>query len=146
MINNDTNQSDEPCQDWTGNGVSLVKAMNRWEDKVGLITAERGGHYKSDARYPWRLSKANLDKNFDKRHEWRQDQFKGSMVNDVNVFKTIYSNSLRQVAILEKKIDKKEIDKEEKAEYKAGVLWIKDYRRRVQNENRQKRRQRRAGS
>ena len=68
------------------------------------------------------------------------------MVNDVNVFKTIYSNSLRQVAILEKEIDKKEIDKEEKAEYKAGVLWIKDYRRRVQNENRQKRRQRRAGS
>jgi len=142
----DTNQSEEPCQDWTGNGVSFEKAITNWEDKVGLERAERGGYYKSDAKYPWRLGKANLEKNFSKRHEWRQDEFRGSMVNDVNVLKLIYSNSVKQVAILKKKIDKKELDKAEKAEYKAGVLWIKDYRRRVENENRQKRRQRRAGS
>ena len=57
------------------------------------------------------------------------------MVNDVNVFKKIYSDSQKQVAILKEKIEKKDVDKRDKAEYKAGVLWIKDYRRRIENEN-----------
>ena len=66
------------------------------------------------------------------------------MVNDVDVFKLIYSDSQKQVDILKKKIAKKEVDKRDKAEYKAGVLWIKDYRRRIENENRQKRREKQA--
>lgn len=141
----ETNQAEEPCQNWQGNGGTFEDAITNWENRIGLVLADRGGYYLNDAKYPWRLAKANLDENFDKRHEWRQDEFRGSMVNDVNVFKKIYSDSQKQVAILKEKIEKKDVDKRDKDEYKAGVLWIKDYRRRIENENRRKRRQDKAG-
>ena len=140
----ETQQSEAPCQNWEGGSVTLDQAIANWEDRIGLERAERGGYYLGDAKYPWRLAKANLDKNFDKRFEWRQDDHRGAMVNDVDVFKLIYSDSQKQVDILKKKIAKKEVDKRDKAEYKAGVLWIKDYRRRIENENRQKRREKQA--
>lgn len=120
-------------------GASLVDAITKWENKVGLHKNDKG-QYIGNMRYPWKLAKANLDKNFENRHEWRLDDFHGAMVNDVDVLENICLSVQKQLKTIEEKKAKKTVDKREKQEYAIGVLWLKDYRRRKDNENRKSRR------
>ncbi len=96
-----------------GDNSSLADAIKAFEDRVGLLV--ENGHYLSVARYPWN-------------------------------FKTEFEHKPVSVATALKKLEKKKLrktlDKRGKQEYKKGVLWLAEHRRKTDNENRRKRRER----
>jgi len=96
-----------------GDNSSLADAIKAFEDRVGLVS--ENGTYHSAAKYPWN-------------------------------FKTEFDNKPISVATALKKLEKKKLrktlDKRGKQEYKRGVLWLAEHRRKTDNENRRKRRKR----
>ena len=96
-----------------GENLNLTEAIKSFENRVGL--AVENGVYLSVAKYPWN-------------------------------FKTEFEHKPVSVAAALKKLEKKKLnktlDKRGKQEYKRGVLWLAEHRRKTDNDNRKKRRKR----
>ena len=95
-----------------GENLNLTEAIKSFENRVGL--AVENGVYLSVAKYPWN-------------------------------FKTEFEHKPVSVATALKKLEKKKLnktlDKRGIQEYKRGVLWLAEHRRKTDNDNRKKRRE-----
>ena len=126
MLNTDTQQAEAPAYkfDTAQAGESFVDAINRWDNRVGMKKLEKGGSYVGMARYPWNLAKANLAKHW----------------HDQDVMVVIFQNAKQAVKELEEKKKKNDLTMRDGLELDRGRRWLKDYRRRQDNEGRKKRR------
>ena len=129
MPNTDTHQTEVPAYkvDNAQAGESLVDLINRWDKRVGMKKLEKGGKflgYVGMAKYPWNLAKANLTKHW----------------HDQDVMVVIFHNVKQAVKELEEKKKENDLTKQEGLELDRGRRWLKDYRRRKDNEGRKKRR------
>ena len=129
MPNTDTHQTEVPAYkvDNAQAGESLVDLINRWDKRVGMKKLEKGGKflgYVGMAKYPWNLAKANLAKHW----------------HDQDVMVVIFHNVKQAVKELEEKKKENDLTKQEGLELDRGRRWLKDYRRRKDNEGRKKRR------
>ena len=130
MPNTDTHQTEVPAYkvDNAQAGESLVDLINRWDKRVGMKKLEKGGKflgYVGMAKYPWNLAKANLTKHW----------------HDQDVMVVIFHNVKQAVKELEEKKKENDLTKQEGLELDRGRRWLKDYRRRKDNDNRKKRRE-----
>ena len=130
MPNTDTHQTEVPAYkvDNAQAGESLVDLINRWDKRVGMKKLEKGGKflgYVGMAKYPWNLAKANLTKHW----------------HDQDVMVVIFHNVKQAVKELEEKKKENDLTKQEGLELDGGRRWLKDYRRRKDNDNRKKRRE-----
>ena len=130
MPNTDTHQTEVPAYkvDNAQAGESLVDLINRWDKRVGMKKLEKGGKflgYVGMAKYPWNLAKANLAKHW----------------HDQDVMVVIFHNVKQAVKELEEKKKENDLTKQEGLELDGGRRWLKDYRRRKDNDNRKKRRE-----
>ena len=130
MPNTDTHQTEVPAYkvDNAQAGESLVDLINRWDKRVGMKKLEKGGKflgYVGMAKYPWNLAKANLAKHW----------------HDQDVMVVIFHNVKQAVKELEEKKKENDLTKQEGLELDRGRRWLKDYRRRKDNDNRKKRRE-----
>ena len=126
MTNTDTHQAEAPAYkfDNAQAGESFVDAINRWDNRVGMKKLEKGGSYVGMAKYPWNLAKANLAKHW----------------HDQDVMVVIFHNVKQAVKELEVKEKKNDLTMRDGLELDRGRRWLKDYRRRQDNEGRKKRR------
>ena len=129
MPNTDTHQTEVPAYkvDNAQAGESLVDLINRWDKRVGMKKLEKGGKflgYVGMAKYPWNLAKANLAKHW----------------HDQDVMVVIFHNVKQAVKELEVKEKKNDLTMRDELELDRGRRWLKDYRRRKDNEGRKKRR------
>ena len=95
--------------------------------KVEEVGGEKGGKflgYVGMAKYPWNLAKANLAKHW----------------HDQDVMVVIFHNVKQAVKELEVKEKKNDLTMRDELELDRGRRWLKDYRRRKDNEGRKKRR------
>jgi len=126
MTNTDTHQAEAPAYkfDTAPKGEnSYVDAIGRWENRVGMRKLEKGSSYVGMAKYPWNLAKANLVKHW----------------HDQDVMLVIFHNVKQAVKELEEK-KKNDLTVRDGLELDRGRRWLKDYRRRQDNEARKKRR------
>ena len=131
MLNNystltDTRQAEVPAYK-LDNALardSFVDAINRWDNRVGMKKLEKGGGYVGMAKYPWNLAKANLAKHW----------------HDQDVMVVIFHNVKQAVKELEEKKKENDLTMRDGLELDRGRRWLKDYRRRKDNEGRKKRR------
>ena len=130
MPNTDTHQTEVPAYkvDNAQAGESLVDLINRWDKRVGMKKLEKGGKflgYVGMAKYPWNLAKANLTKHW----------------HDQDVMVVIFHNVKQAVKELEEKKKENDLTMRDGLELDRGRRWLKDYRRRKDNDNRKKRRE-----
>ena len=130
MPNTDTHRTEVPAYkvDNAQAGESLVDLINRWDKRVGMKKLEKGGKflgYVGMAKYPWNLAKANLTKHW----------------HDQDVMVVIFHNVKQAVKELEEKKKENDLTMRDGLELDRGRRWLKDYRRRKDNDNRKKRRE-----